>query len=101
MRPDAARFRWPVHPSAILPASRLYADVRPLTRVPLSDTDPPRRTRFHGRVALPQPTPGAHPGCTAEAEFRAPASNRVAGHIGGWQWLCLEHVRQFNAGYNF
>ncbi len=65
------------------------------------DQPPPRRTRFHGRVDLPQPTPCAHPGCVREAEFRAPASNRVAGHVGGWQWLCLDHVREFNAGYNF
>ena len=65
------------------------------------DPAPPRRARFHGRVDLPQPTPCARPGCTNEAEFRAPASNRVAGHVGGWQWLCLDHVREFNAGYNF
>ncbi len=64
-------------------------------------TVPPRRQHLHGRVDLPQATPCAHPGCTAEAEFRAPASNRVAGHVGGWQWLCLDHVRAFNAGYNF
>lgn len=62
---------------------------------------PPRQTRFHGRVELPDPTPCAHPGCPNPAEFRAPASNRVAGHVGGWQWLCLDHVRQFNSGYNF
>ena len=66
-----------------------------------TDEAPPRRARFHGRVELPDPTPCAHPGCTAAAEFRAPASNRVAGHVGGWQWLCLDHVREFNAGYNF
>jgi hypothetical protein len=34
-------------------------------------------------------------------EFRAPLSNRVAGSEGGWQFLCLNHVREFNAGYNF
>ena len=61
----------------------------------------PRGTRFHGRVDLPEATPCAAPGCLKLAEFRAPASNRVAGHVGGWQWLCLDHVREFNAGYNF
>lgn len=65
-------------------------------------TEAPRpRPRFHGRVDLPEGTPCGHPGCDQPAEFRAPASNRVAGHVGGWQWLCLEHVRAFNAGYNF
>lgn len=34
-------------------------------------------------------------------EFRAPLSNRVPGSEGGWQMLCLDHVREFNAGYNF
>ena len=34
-------------------------------------------------------------------EFRAPKSNRVAGAVGGWQWLCLDHVREFNDSYNF
>lgn len=65
-------------------------------------TEAPRHSpRFHGRVDLPEGTPCGHVGCDARAEFRAPASNRVAGHVGGWQWLCLEHVRAFNAGYNF
>lgn len=60
-----------------------------------------RRPRFHGRVELPEPTPCAVPGCPNPAEFRAPKSNRVAGEIGGWQFLCLDHVREFNSGYNF
>lgn len=65
-------------------------------------SDQPRpRPRFHGRVDLPEGTPCGHAGCDQPAEFRAPASNRVAGHVGGWQWLCLDHVRAFNAGYNF
>lgn len=28
-------------------------------------------------------------------------SNRVPGDAGGWQWFCLDHVRAFNARYNF
>ncbi len=60
-----------------------------------------RRPRFHGRVEHAEPQACAHPGCAAPAEFRAPKSNRVAGSVGGWQWLCLDHVRAFNAGYNF
>ncbi len=45
-----------------------------------------------------------HPGCTAEGEFRAPpAEGRRAGSNGpgDWRWFCLDHVRAFNAGYNF
>lgn len=48
-----------------------------------------------------QPQPCAWPGCSAVGEFRAPRSNKVPGDVGGWQFLCLDHVRAFNAGYNF
>ena len=64
-----------------------------------------RRTgdRFHGRVS------GAarycdHPGCIEPGEFRAPpVGGRRPGFDGpgDWQWLCLDHVRAFNGGYNF
>ena len=60
-----------------------------------------RHTRFHGRVEHAAPVDCAVPGCPNPAEFRAPKSNRVTGSVGGWQWLCLDHVREFNAGYNF
>ena len=56
-----------------------------------------RRERFHGRVA----TGGrrcAEPGCSEPGEFRAPMSNRARA---GWKYLCLEHVRAFNAAYSF
>ena len=43
----------------------------------------------------------AWPECCSDGEFRAPRSNRVPGDIGGWQFLCLDHVRAFNAGYNY
>ncbi|HEV2569970.1 J domain-containing protein [Sphingomonas sp.] len=59
-------------------------------------------TRFHGRVENAAVT-CAHPGCREPGEFRAPAS--VEGRSGDrppqWRWLCLDHVREFNAGYNF
>lgn len=67
----------------------------------MTDGGPARRTRFHGRVDPPEPSTCAWPGCPNPAEFRAPRSNRVAGEVGGWQYLCLDHVREFNAGYNF
>jgi hypothetical protein len=59
-----------------------------------------RQTRFHGR------TEGkglcAHPECGEPGEFRAPAGrgSNFDGP-GAWRWLCLDHVRQFNAGYNY
>lgn len=59
--------------------------------------------RFHGRVSG---TARAcdHPECEEAGEFRAPpAGGRRSGFDGpgDWQWFCLEHVRQFNLGYNF
>jgi hypothetical protein len=62
---------------------------------------PKRTARLHGRIERPQPAACEAPGCTQVGEFRAPKSNRLPGSEGGWQFLCLEHVRAFNAGYNF
>lgn len=43
-----------------------------------------------------------HPGCGAAGEFRAPGE-RPAGFDGPgeWRWLCLDHVREFNAGFDW
>lgn len=57
------------------------------------------RTRFHGRVA--RDAPCEHPGCQAPGEFRAPLSPGDFDGPGEWRWLCLDHVRAFNARYNF
>lgn len=61
------------------------------------------RTRFHGRVDDSSRL-CARAGCDQPGEFRAPAA-RGGGHgfdgPGGWQWLCLDHVRAFNSSYNF
>jgi hypothetical protein len=46
----------------------------------------------------------SHPGCDAPGEFRAPpADGRRASFDGpgDWRWLCLDHVRAFNSGYNY
>lgn len=60
-------------------------------------------TRFHGRVE----SDGrlcSEVGCDQPGEFRAPpaegtgASSEGPGH---YRWLCLDHVRAFNSGYNF
>ena len=62
-----------------------------------------RQTRFHGRVERGEGRCG-HPGCEAAGEFRAPAESgrrRGSDGPGEWRWLCLDHVREFNAGYNY
>lgn len=59
--------------------------------------------RFHGRVEA-QGRVCAMPGCNEPGEFRAPLLEGGHGHGDGpapYRWLCLDHVREFNAGYNF
>lgn len=57
-------------------------------------------SRFHGRVDTDAPC--SVPGCDAPGEFRAPAGRGPSfDGPGDWRWLCLDHVREFNAGYNF
>ena len=56
--------------------------------------------RFHGRTEARGLC--AHPGCTGPGEFRAPAGRGPSfDGPGDWRWLCLDHVRAFNAGYNY
>jgi hypothetical protein len=38
------------------------------------------------------------PGCTAVGEYRAPRSRR---ELRDWLWLCLEHVRAYNAAWDY
>jgi hypothetical protein len=62
-----------------------------------------RQTRFHGRA---EQAAGlcAHPGCAALGEFRAPPAHGARASFdgpGAWRWLCLDHVREFNSGYNY
>ncbi|MFM7404182.1 MAG: DnaJ domain-containing protein [Erythrobacter sp.] len=60
-----------------------------------------RSPRFHGRVESAGRTCD-WPGCNRPGEFRAPG--RVAHGFDGpgeWRWFCLEHVREFNAGYDW
>ena len=61
-----------------------------------------RQGRFHGRVGGPD-QPCEHPGCAEAGEFRAPRQrDGSAGDAADrWRWFCLEHVRAFNAGYNY
>jgi len=44
------------------------------------------------------------PGCTEAGEFRAPPEEGPRSGYNGpgeWRFLCLDHVREFNARYNF
>ncbi|SNS65299.1 DnaJ domain-containing protein [Sphingomonas laterariae] len=60
-----------------------------------------RQDRFHGRIGSGEQM-CAHPGCMERGEFRAPGAARSSfDGPGDWRWLCLEHVRAFNSGYNF
>ena len=57
--------------------------------------------RFHGRYETEERV-CEHPTCQEPGEFRAPGyrPNGFDGP-GQWRWLCLEHVREFNAGYDW
>lgn len=61
-----------------------------------------RHNRFHGRVES-EGRPCSVAGCPEAGEFRAPPEG---GHGTGadgprWRWFCLDHVKEFNAKYNF
>ena len=59
-----------------------------------------RQSRFHGRVDAQGHC--ARAGCNEPGEFRAPSGRRASfDGPGDWQWLCLDHVREFNTGYNY
>jgi DnaJ domain len=60
--------------------------------------------RFHGRVRSGRQHVCAQGGCRLPGEFRAPnPSGRAASPNGpgDYQWLCLDHIRAFNARYDF
>lgn len=59
-----------------------------------------RAQRFHGRI--PGQRLCSEAGCDQPGEFRAPGAHRSSfDGPGDWRWLCLDHVREFNARYNF
>jgi hypothetical protein len=59
----------------------------------------PRNPRFHGRT--PREEACDEPGCTEAGEFRAPLTGASFDGPGRYRWLCLDHVREFNARYNY
>jgi len=57
--------------------------------------------RFHGRVNRGGQR-CERPGCPEAGEFRAPGSRRSGfDGPGDYRWFCLDHVREFNAGYDW
>lgn len=62
---------------------------------------PVRHDRFHGRHQV-NGKPCEAPGCDAVGEFRAPGGQRGGfDGPGEYRWFCLDHVRAFNAGYDY
>ncbi len=57
--------------------------------------------RFHGRHTDTGRTCDA-PDCSEAGEYRAPGHNPSGfDGPGDWRWFCLQHVREFNAGYDW
>src|SRR4051794_35338350 len=59
-----------------------------------------KQSRMHGRVEGAQAR-CAVPGCDSPGEFKAPLQPANFDGPGNWRFLCLEHVREHNAKYNF
>ena len=60
-----------------------------------------RSTRFHGRFEDAEQECQAH-GCVEIGEFRAPGPlGSSFDGPGNYLWFCLDHVREFNAGYDW
>jgi hypothetical protein len=55
---------------------------------------------MHGRVEGAQ-AQCAVPGCGEPGEYKAPLQPANFDGPGAWRFLCLEHVREHNARYNF
>jgi hypothetical protein len=53
-------------------------------------------------ITVAEPEPPArlcdHPGCVAGGEYRAPRSRLELDH---YYWFCLDHVRGYNAAWNY
>ena len=60
-----------------------------------------KQDRFHGRVG--NGGRGCErPGCPEPGEFRAPGPRGSSfDGPGDYRWFCLDHVREFNAGYDW
>ena len=59
------------------------------------------RDKFHGRHEC-QGRACDWPGCEEPGEFRAPGPRRSGfDGPGDFRWFCLDHVREFNSGYDY
>ena len=59
-----------------------------------------RQAKLHGRVEGARDR-CAVPGCDQPGEFKAPLAPANFDGPGSWRFLCLDHVREHNARYNF
>jgi len=59
-----------------------------------------KQAKLHGRVEGARAN-CAVPGCHAPGEFKAPLQPANFDGPGAWRFLCLDHVREHNAKYNF
>ena len=59
-----------------------------------------RHPKMHGRVEGAKDQ-CAVPGCGEPGEYKAPLAPANFDGPGMWRFLCLEHVREHNAKYNF
>ena len=55
---------------------------------------------MHGRVESARGR-CAVPGCGSRGEYRAPVEPADFDGPGRWQYLCLDHVREYNSRYNY
>ena len=62
--------------------------------------DKARRQRRRGMSGIfaPAERPCEWPGCEGAGQYRAPHSPR---RLNDYRWFCLEHVRRYNAEWNF
>ena len=59
-----------------------------------------KQSRLHGRVEGARAR-CAVPGCGEPGEFKAPFQAANFDGPGSWRFLCLQHVREHNAKYNY
>jgi DnaJ domain len=59
-----------------------------------------KQARMHGRVEGAR-AKCAVAGCRAPGEFKAPLQPANFDGPGSWRFLCLDHVREHNAKYNY
>jgi hypothetical protein len=61
------------------------------------------RFSFSEDYRRPQAEPRGcdEPGCDGVGEFRAPRSRDRLGNAENYLWLCLDHVRAYNAAWNY